>query len=449
MFGRKRAMNKRNKSVNLFRVVEGALAKMENLSLVQRVIPIAWPTFEVEHHLRLRIQEELAIVERHILEAVARFGPASPEAIGEIVGLDGGVVEHLMAKLDRFPGTILRDGRNLQAADSVLDRLSEDCWTHEVVQPYRFWVNGPTGNLLPDKAIRTPDSNIVVNYDGRGLVMSRAGQKLNNMYWIAPSQSQGIPHLNYLLKDSDQAARTEFGIPDGAFALESSSGPIGSIRWEFAIGELIENVGLRVRLASQPNVVLVEVTIDRLSDFGEMLRRGNKTFYSLGKLDDNKINQREKIPASWADFSDCEIRGGNWEISLKKSDAIPLQGIENDGEQDDRSDTLPKVPQDLMDALECLRYWHPYHFTVRQVVPGDSGTAAFIVKIRALRLLRELADKELNEFNFEQWWEQTQAEIVAGWSEKVCPECILWAEIRDIALRSRDSDLVEFVSESL
>ena len=442
-------MNKRNKSVNLFRVVEGALADIGNLSSVQKVIPIAWPVLEVEHHLRLCIQEELAFVERHILEAVARFGPASPEAIGEIMGLDGGVVEHLMAKLERFPGTILRDGRNLQAADSVLERLSEDCWTHEVVQPYGFWVNGPTGNLLPDKSIRTPDSNIVVEYDGGGLVMSRAGQKLNNMYWIAPSQGHGIPHLNHLLNDSNQAARTEFGIPDGAFALESSGGQIGSIRWEFAIGELIENVGLRVRLASQPNVVLVEVAVDRLSDFGEMLRRGKKTFFTLGKLDDKKINQREKVPASWADFSDCEIRGGDWAISLKNSDAIPLQGIENDGEQDEHSDALPKMPQDLLDALECLRYWHPYHFTVRQVVPGDSGTAALIVKIRALGLLRELADKDLDEFNFEQWWEEAQAEIIAGWPESVCPESVLWTEIRDVALRSRDSDLVEFVSEFL
>lgn len=442
-------MNKRNQFVNLFRVVEEALAEMRNLSSVQRIIPIAWPVFEVEHRLRLRLQEELALVERHILEAVARFGPASPEETGKMMGLDGDVVEHLMAKLERFPGTILHEGRCLRAADSVLERLSEDRWTHEVVQPYRFWVNGPIGRLLPIKAIRKPASNIVVDYDGGGLVMSRAGQKLDKMYWIAPSQGQGLPHLNQLLKGSSQALRIEFGMPEEAFDVESSSGQQGGIRWEFALGELIEDFGLRVRLASQPDVILAEVATELLSGFGEMLRRGNKTFQSLGKLDGNKINQREKVPASWGDFADCKIQGGDLVINLKNSDAMSLVGIENDEEQDDASDSSPKVPQDLLDALECLRYWHRYHFTVRQVVPGDSGTAAFMLKIRGLGLLRKLADQDPDGFNFEEWWTDTQDDIVAMWPDNVCQDPVLWPEIRDIALRSPGSDLVEFVSESL
>jgi hypothetical protein len=86
---------------------------------------------------------------------------------------------------------------------------------------------------------------------------------------------------------------------------------------------------------------------------------------------------------------------------------------------------------------------------VRQVVPGNPDTAAFILKRRALGLLRELADQELDEFNFEEWWAGVQAESVALWPEDVCPEPILWLEIRDLALRSPDSDLVEFISESL
>lgn len=442
-------MNNRKRSVNLFRVVEAALAEVENLSLVKKVIPIAWPVFEVEHRLRLHLQEELAFVERHILEAVARFGPAPPEEIGGMMGLDGGVVEHLMTKLERFPDTILREGRNLQAADSVLERLSEDRWTHEVVQPYRFWVNGPTGSLLPIKAIRKPDSNIVVDYESGGRVMSRSGKKLSAMYWIVPSLGQGVAHINQLLNHSNQDARIEFGIPEGAFALESSNGQQEGIRWEFAIGELIEDFGLRVRLASQPDVILAEVSTELLPSFGGMLRRGDKTFQSLGNLDGNKINQREKVPAPWSDFSDCKIQEGDLVITLKNADAIPLVGIENDEEPSDGSDSSPKMPQDLLQALKCLRYWHPYHFTVRQVVPGDLGTAACILKIRALGLLRELADQDQDGFNFEKWWTETQTEIVAMWPDNVCQESVLWPEIRDIALRSPDSDLVEFVSESL
>jgi hypothetical protein len=444
-------MIKRNNFVNLFRVVEDALADMGDLSEVQMVIPIAWPVFEVEHRLHLRLEEELALVERNILEAVARFGPASPEQIGEMMGLDGDVVEHLMEKLERFPDVILREGNMLRTTESVLGGLSENRWTRETTQPYGFWVNGPTGRLLPLKSIGKYASDIDVDLESGGGVISRAGQNLDTMYWIAPSQGLGCSHIDTLVKDFDLEKRTKFGVPEGAFAVESSKRQSGGIRWEFAIGELVENQGLRIRLAKRPDVILVDAGPASLQSFGEMLRRGNKTFQHLGKADSKGASNREMVPSSWSDFADCKISGGNLVISLKRLDVIPFweQAADDDGERNESDMPSAKVPRDLPVVLGRPHFWHPYHFTVRQVVPGDSDTAAVMLKRRALGLLRKLADQNPDGIDFESWWEKTRLGIVASWPENARPQPISWSDIRDIALRSPDGDLVEFVSESL
>lgn len=444
-------MNKRNNFVNLFRVVEDALSEIGDLSSVQMVIPIAWPVFEAEHRLSLRLEEELALVERNILEAVARFGPASPGQIGEMMGLDGDVVEHLMRKLEKFPDVILREGNMLRAAERVLGGLSENRWTRETTQPYAFWINGPTGRLLPLKAIGKYASNLDVNLESGGGVMSRAGQNLDTMYWIAPSQGFGRSHIAALVKGSDLDKRSEFGIPEGAFAVESSKRQSGGIRWEFAIGELVENQGLKIRLAKRPDVVLVEVLPEALQRFGEMLRRGNKTFRYLGKADNKGATNREMVPSSWGDFADCKISGGNLVISLKRMDVISFFEQAGDDEDEPNESDVPiaKVPRDLPIVLGRPHYWHPYHFTVRQVIPGDGDTAAVMLKLRALGLLRKQADQDSDGFDFEAWWEKARLGIVASWPENAQPNSISWSDIRDIALRSPDGYLVEFVSESL
>ena len=439
-------MIKRNQSINLFWVVENALAEMESLSTVQRVIPIAWPVFEAEHQLRIMLVEELALVERHILEAVARFGPISSAEIGKIMGLDGDMVEHLVGKLERFPDIILREGNELRAAAGVLERVSAERWTREVIQPYAFWVNGPTGRLLPIKAIGQSTSEIVVDFESGGFVISRAGQKLDTMYWIASSQGDGSLHLSSMVRSTDSEQRREFGIPEGAFALESTNKHVAWTRWEFAIGELIENDCLRIRLARRPDVILAEVAQDAIHRFGEMLRRGDRTFQHLAKADGKGAAEREKAPTTWGDFADCRMLGRNLVITLNQPDAIPLIEQDDDDERDERS---VKPPRDLLIVLGRPYYWHPYHFTVRQVVPGNPETAAFMLKLRALGLLRKLADQDRNEFNFEEWWTEAQIGIIESWPGNSRPGRVLWQEIRDIALRSTDSDLVEFVSESL
>lgn len=125
------------------------------------------------------------------------------------------------------------------------------------------------------------------------------------------------------------------------------------------------------------------------------------------------------------------------------------QAADDDGERIEGGAPSAKVPRDLPIVLGRPHYWHPYHFTVRQVVPGDSNTAGVMLKRRAMGLLRKLADRNPDGFDFESWWEKTRSEIVTPWPENARPRPISWSDIRDIALRSPDGDLVEFVSESL
>jgi hypothetical protein len=447
-------MSEHLRSFSLFRLVEDALADIGEVGKIRRMIPIAWPILEVEHRLKIRLEERLNLVERHVLEAIARFGPVPDAQIADWMGLDPSILQHVVTVLDRFPGVIFRKGNLLSASDDTLERCVQDRWGREILQSQAFFVNGPTGQLAPNSLNLVPAKYLLrVEFTGgTGNVVNSTGKNLGEVYWVAPSLADARQELITLVQGIESQRRLEVGVPEGAFQVDSTHGQHTRERWILTLGGLDEDGRFVVRVAGRPEMILLSVEKSKLQQLEPMLRRGDRTALGLFNLKDSDRTEKE-IAAGWQEHAWCEAKGSKLTIRLKRPDTFDhWQGElqdpdETDSAQSPHSDAL--LPYRLWTTVGRPYIWHPYHFTVRMVEPGDKATAEVMMKHRALAELEKMADSEDNSLDLAAWWMSKQEKMRSAWIEEVRPPEIPLSDLAAIARRSPNPDIVNFIIENL
>lgn len=451
-------MESRPRSLNLFRIIGDVLADMPHAASVRRLIPMAWPVFEVEHTLRVRLEEELGVVERHVLEAIARFGPICLETLAELMGLDADVVELVLERLERFPSSVDRESEGLSAPPDTLKRIASGHWNRLVTQPYAFFVNGPSGTLAPREMGQIPASHSLsrdLSHDG-GVVRDSSGQKLDRVFWVEPSGSDGRADLEQILAGTNAEAKAKVGIPEGAVSVDSSVGGLLHQRWQLAIGELTDGGNLTIRPANRPDITLLIVGSKEMKTFGELMRCGARNGIPMLFADPDKVDDRE-MPREWHPHAACEVADGKLMITLRQPESVVFW--DNDGEDEKaagfggKPDPEPpsattRLPKSLRIALGRPFFWHPYNFALRQVHPGNSETAFMVLKFHGIEALGKLAVSDSSEPpDVTGWWNEFQGKVSANWSGELKKARIPLPDLLALARRSPDSDLVEFVGD--
>ena len=447
-------MNKMSKPLSLFRVIENALADVPDVTKVRCLIPLAWPVMEVEHSLKVRLEEELGVVERHVLEAIARFGPIQAEAVAELMGFDAAIVVAVLKTLQRFDSVFTDGPEGITASPDTLERIAGGRWSRVIVQPYGFLVNGPSGTLVPKELGQIPSRHqlSLELSDGQGVVRDSSGRELDQVFWVAPSRSDGRADLARLLAVSDPENRDRFSIPAGAISVESPEGKTLGKRWQLAMGELLDDGTLTIRPASHPAFTLLVVRPDKVQTWVELLRRGSRGGHDVLRQDTG-----QDIPKTWAPHADCQAGDGKLVITLRHAATVETgMNEEDDLESNDFSveagsssaKTTTIFPKSLLIALGRTYLWNPFSFTVRAILPGNMATAGLMLKLRGIEALHKLAMSEPSEsFDISAWWNDTQVESVANWGDAFKTIRVPLDHLLALARRSPDSDLVEFVSE--
>jgi len=443
-------MDNKFRKINLHRVIADALAAQNDAGSIRRVIPIAWPVLEIQHKLRIRVQERLSLVERHVLEAVSAFGPVRDQEIAIWMGLPVAVVQHVVESLGRFPGVVSRADGLLSAAEGTLDRCTHERWVYEVVQEFGFLVNGVTGGLA-SQAINEMPQNFQLRIDisnGKGCVLDRSGSSLDKVFWIASSTFDARNDLLGLVCGSDAAERAVAGVPEGAFQVESEQGCRTGVRWVLALGLLGADGQMVVYPAGRPNIELLRLDTNLHVNFERLLRRGFGTGTGLFTLVDGESAEKE-IPEEWARHARCEARDQRMVISITHPTVFD-HWAESSGDRDSARDPESQsgqspMPPALWNAIGSRHIWHPYFFTVRKVVPGDLATAEIMLKQQALHELEGMADSNDGVVDLESWWESAMKTLGADWPENVRPHNVSLSDLLSIARRSPNPDLVDFI----
>jgi hypothetical protein len=451
-------MARKQRPLNLFRVIEEALAETAEAPTLRRLVPMAWPIIEVEHQIRVRLEEELGVIERHLLEALARFGPLTGQELSSLLGLEMFVVDAVIHDLERFPRVITQKATGYAVPSDTLDRLSEGKWTRKVVQPYAFLIDGPTGGLLPLALGKAPPWHWVeVNLaEAGGTVEDCTGKLHRNACWVAPLHSTGQASLIRALEDSDRKHKADWGIPEGATEVVEGSGKCLRQRWLLALAEVRDDGAITVRPACRPDLALLSVDATHAEKFAEQIRRGKNTAYGLFQPDANVLVAQD-IPPAWKPHFEYEGKNGTLLVSLVHPAKVPLWfGTRDAEEQDDdwqeegeatRGPT-EEFPAQLRDVLSFPHWWHPFSFAVRHIEPRDDKTAELLLLLAGMRRLTRLAaDGVDSTFDLPTWWSETQNRISSAWESDSGKARVRFDTMLAAARRSPDGDVVEFISE--
>jgi hypothetical protein len=374
------------------------------------------------------------------------------------MGLDATIVAVVEKSLERFDSVLTYGPRGISASPDTLNRIATGGWSREVVQPYGFLVNGPSGTLAPKELGQIPTMHQLSLdlSDGQGVIRDSSGRELDQVFWIAPSRSDGRNDLARILANSNTEDQGSVGIPQGTISVESPTGNLLSKRWLLAMGELLDDGTLTIRPAGRPQFTLLVIRPGQRQNMAELLRRGSRVGYDVLRQDGNKTAGQD-IPKNWDQHAVCQAGDGKLVITLRQADVVDiLIDEEDDAEFNDFSSDegsiserpATSVPPSLLVALGRTYLWTPFSFTVRTILPGDAATAALMLKLQGIEALRKLAMTEpAGPFDISAWWNDRQSESAANWPDGLKTIRVPLADLLALARRSPDSDLVEFVSE--
>jgi len=425
-----------SKPIDLNRVIEDSLADILEVNKVRRIIPVAFPVMEVEHTVKIRREETLGLIERYVLESIARFGPIRIEEIAGLLGLDKLDIELVLSQLERFQSTIIREGEALSTPKNTLEKLREGIFVSEIDKKDAYFVNGLSGILLPREELNTYPKRMRLNVEISGEqsgVMSSYEPKNTGIFWILPSGSDGITDLVRLVASTDINSRTLVGIPEGSVSVENPSGDTLHTHWILSIGILLKDGSFTIRPVSRKGILLLEVTKNNLKTSAEMLRSGSIDGSNALAVSGNSND----IPRYWSAVSEYKATDGKILLSLNDADSFSF--FQNEDES---------FPASLREALGGKYFWNSRTYFVSQIQPGDNKTAQVILKLQGIDFLSQLARSDQREVvDFPIQWNVKQQQITKNWPKNVMESRVEFSEIKSLALRSTYSVLVEFVSE--
>lgn len=425
-----------SKPINLYRVIEDALAKISEPDRVRLIIPVAFPVMEVEHTVKVRSEEPLAIIEGYVLEAAARFGPIQIEEIAGLLGLNERDIECVLSNLKRFPSAVILKEGFLTTPEGTLERISDGKLVSEIDKRDAYFVNGLSGILIARKELNIYPKGLRLNVKMSGdnpKVLDSSDTEQTGISWILPSDSDGRADLVRLVTSTDISERAIVGIPEGAISVESSTGDPLRKHWILSLGILLADGSFTIRPVSRESITLLKVTKNGLNSVADMIRSGS----SVGCKALNLSGNYKDIPSSWKSVAECRALDGKIILSLKDADFSNVFPHKEES-----------FPGSLHIALHKKYFWNNWTYFVGQVQPGDSNTAQAMLKLQGIDFLSQFArSKQQEKADFSILWNEQQEQITKNWPETVNTTRVEFSVIKELALRSPYSHLVEFVSE--
>ena len=252
--------------INLNRVIEDAMANLseQERDKVRRIIPIAFPVMEVEHTVKIRKDEPLGLIERYVLESIARFGPIKISEVAGLMGLKESDIKLILSDLKRFPSTMIREEDVLSAPKGTLERIADGKLISETKKTDAYFVNGLSGKLLPSKEIDETKASkrqwLKVDLSGDKPKVLDSSDKIREEFcWILPSGTDGRDDLERVVTSTDVAERASVGIPEGAVSVESPSGVPLTTRWMLSLGILHRDDSFSIRPVCSNSLLLLDV----------------------------------------------------------------------------------------------------------------------------------------------------------------------------------------------
>ena len=166
-----------------------------------QIIPVAYPVVFSTWKVKVVSNEPTGMVDRYILEIIRDFGPCDIEQIDEFLCLGQDVISNALTDMIRL-GAPVRINNGKCSLNSQGDIQN---YQVEQVHPFKFVINGITGDLLPTDFVRRT----------KDLVVSDDSDSSTNLLYLTPIVNGLESKRINELKRKKVTGVYNLGVPDG------------------------------------------------------------------------------------------------------------------------------------------------------------------------------------------------------------------------------------------
>ena len=398
-----------------------ALLKTQLSNLPARAWAMGFPVIESSLGVKVRVTEPVGLAERRLLFGVQRFGPVTPERLNDLLGLGTGLIQDLLWRIAGYCEA-LHEENGMWRLTSGVDVGSMQEFSKDVVQMMRFVVNGLTGRLMPVKFWEGRETDRLFLDPSRtdGPLLDSAGRQTAVILKFADRNVQGESDLELQIREASIEEKERLGIPINALQRTDEVGDI-RVCWLPAFLMLREDGTVAV-FDTDDEPELLTATEFEARDYWKRVLAGTASFrLDQFTTDVNGDALVADMRGWWP--AEAAIEYSDGVLLIRATDPVALLNAETgDGTANDSG------RRSLQKALVEGIFWHTRSGALQRVMPGDMGIAVEVCLLRAVGdLARELRTKDsaqqLNEFDLNAWWRETQKRLFAesGWEYTIEP----------------------------
>lgn len=183
------------------RATYNSLKQTRDLQDLLQIIPVAYPVVFSTWKVKVVSNEPTGMVDRYILEIIRDFGPCDIEQIDEFLCLGQDVISNALTDMIRL-GAPVRINNGKCSLNSQGDIQN---YQVEQVHPFKFVINGITGDLLPTDFVRRT----------KDLVVSDDSDSSTNLLYLTPIVNGLESKRINELKRKKVTGVYNLGVPDG------------------------------------------------------------------------------------------------------------------------------------------------------------------------------------------------------------------------------------------
>lgn len=414
---------------NLRNVVIRLGEQRDDMAVVVRAQPLAFPICVATHEVVERISESIGLIERSILEAASRFGPCHAEVIDELLNIGSDRIIAVAKRLAQSNKKVkCSDGVISFTGDNVFDDDSE--FTTERVHERKFVVNGLTDTLLPVNFWGRHDRWKVIYLGGSKGFVDVFGKKAVSLNTsISVADATGNSDLASVVNSMDMERRKLVGVPESAVKLKPDSPPDLKMGWVVAVLLVDSTGGVSVRSAMGD--LLVDSGDSCAGSLQHVCQRLPRGFFEKGRTGRPPDVWPEEVEIEWDDnAASCRVRVPDPEVNLS------VYSVANE--------TTDIGFELLGHALRRGMFWETKTGDLLRVSPGDAPTARRVCLIQGVndlrRFLKRLEQADDDTVDLAEWWSDRQSASWSQFDESIRRSAIPVKELTDMAFDWPDTE---------
>ncbi len=407
---------------------------------VARAIPIAFPVTEVVWALEETVEEMAGFLQRSMLEALRRFGPATADELNELLALGPDIIGNTLMELQSKGAPLSQKSGRFRLDEPTGPEDDLDTFRVTVQQKRVFLVNSIVDKLLPHDLWDSHNEYRLRPDAETGKILDRYGNPSAVFIYLMPAFHNGKNDLEKHIRQHDIQKMEMVGIPEGARELTENRPQHFETSWVLSFLILMHN---RSIIAVSGGDVPCKLDIPQADTRGYLAQACIGLRSGMLSSDVSLEQIQQSIP---------KLPEGTLQGSQPNEFYVPLENPEKEltveavwGSDDEEDGAKSQVVIGLVKGY----LWHRATRALIRFLPGDTRTAERVCLLRGCaqmrRFLRGFQHGQALETraDISEWWDGFQKDFAQSLPDALTLSTVPVDRLIETAFSLTDAEFVE------